>query len=140
MANKILTVLSVVVFSLVFAGCTKRVENKQDAESKYIAYYFHPTARCESCLNLESFLKEMIEKKYSAQGFEFKEINIEDKENQHYRRDYELKFSSVIISKIESGKETKWKNLDSVWSYTDNKELFFIYSEREIDGFINNIK
>jgi hypothetical protein len=140
MTKKLLIFVSVLIFMAVFTGCTKQVENKPTADGKYIAYYFHPTARCESCLNLESFLKEMIEKKYAKQGFEFKEVNIEDRENQHYRKDYSLKFSSVIISKVESGKETNWKNLDSVWSYTDNKEKFFIYSEREIDNFINNIK
>jgi hypothetical protein len=138
MTNKIL--ITIFIVSAVFTGCTKQVETRQNAGGKYVAYYFHPTARCESCLNLESFLKEMIQDKYAKQGFEFREVNIEDKENQHYRKDYALKFSSVIISKIESGKETNWKNLDSVWSYTENKEQFFKYSEREIDNFINNIK
>ncbi len=129
-----------VLLLALFSGCGKKNESAAGSGINYTAYYFHPTARCESCINLESFLKELIEKKYAPKGFVFREVNIEDKENAHYRKDYSLKFSSVIISKTENGKETNWVNLDSVWSYTEKKEDFFRYSEREIDNFIETKK
>ena len=118
------------------AGCGKTDEAKTDNNSgvKYVAYYFHPTARCEACLNLEAFTKELLETKFSKDGFVYKSLNIEEKENEHYRKDFELLFSSVII---ENSGSKKWMNLDSVWSYTDDKDKFFKYAEREINNFIN---
>lgn len=120
---------------ILISACLSCGKNKVENKNIYTAYYFHPTARCESCLNLEAFLKELIETKYSKEGFEFKEMNIEQKENEHFKKDYDLKFSSVIILNKENN---KWKNLDSVWSFTDNKEKFFNYTSKEIELFINN--
>ena len=109
-----------------------------DNNTKYIAYYFHPAARCQSCLNLESFMKELIDTKYTSDGFHFEEVNIDEKENEHYKNDFDLQFSSVILVKFVNNKQIKWKNLDSVWSYTNNKENFFNYTEQEITDFLNN--
>ena len=106
--------------------------------TKYIAFYFHPTARCQSCLNLESYMKELIDTKYNEDGFHFEEVNIEEKENEHYKKNFDLQFSSVILVKFENDKQIKWINLDSVWSYTNDKEKFFNYVEQEITDFLNN--
>ena len=119
------------------SGCGKKDEAKinNNSEIKFTAYYFHPTARCESCINLENYIEELIETKYLSSGFRFNEINIEQKENEHYRKDYNLLFSSVII---ENSENKKWKNLDSIWSFTNDKTKFFEYTEKEINQFINN--
>ena len=41
-------------------------------------------------------------------------LNIEDAENEHYRKDFNLKFSSVVIVKSKKGETEKYKNLESV--------------------------
>lgn len=124
------------VLALFFVSC-KQEEKKTEPGVSYTMYYFHPTARCESCINIENYTKELIETKYSKEpGIKFIALNIEDSENQHYRKDYELKFSSVVISKLSSNKEERYKNLDSIWSYSDNKDGFFRYMDSEIREFI----
>ena len=141
MKNQTNNIIVLGLLLLVSFSCGKKQDEskqKDNSSTKYIAYYFHPTARCEGCLNMESFLEELIDTKYSKEGFIFTELNIEDKENQHYRKDYDLKFSSVILAKYEGDKQSKWKNLDSVWSFTEKKEEFFRYTEKEINQFINN--
>lgn len=129
-----LCVLFCIFLIIVIYGCGNETEDNTNKEIKYTAYYFHPTARCESCLNLEAFLKELIENKYTEKGVEFKTINIEEKENEHYKNKYELMFSSVVLTKKESD---KWRKLDSVWSFTYDKEKFFRYAENEINNFTN---
>jgi len=131
-----LKLLFLVFISLTLISCSKNETGKTNSDTKYTAYYFHPTARCESCLNLEAFTKEIIETKYSKDGFTFQSVNTDSKENEHYRKDYDLKFSSLIIVKHEGVKQVKWTNLDSVWSYTGNKDKFFKYTENEIQNFI----
>lgn len=100
-------------------------------------YYFHPTARCESCINIENFTKELIETKYNKEPeIEFITLNIDDAQNEHFRKDYKLKFSSVILTKQKNSIEEKYKNLDSIWTYSSDKEGFFKYLESEIKEFI----
>ena len=123
-----------ILLTAIFTGCGKETAENTNKEIKYTAYYFHPTARCESCLNLEAFLKELINTKYADSGIEFKTINIEEKENEHYKNKYELMFSSVVLAEIKSD---KWRKLDSVWSFTYDKENFFRYTENEINNFTN---
>lgn len=123
------------ILALSIISC-KKEEVKTETGVSYTMYYFHPTARCESCINIENFSKELLETKYlSNPKIEFKALNIEDTDNQHFRKDYDLKFSSVIISKRKDNKEEKFKNLDSIWTYSENKEGFLKYLNTEIKEF-----
>lgn len=133
--NSKLVIAVFLILSILSSACSKmeKVNQNKNTNSKYIAYYFHPTARCESCIKLEAYIKEVIETKYSNAGFTFKSINIEDRENEHFKKDYNLKFSSVVLLNTQSN---KWKNLDSIWSYVDAKEKFFDYTQNEINNFI----
>lgn len=115
----------------------KKEEAKTESGVSYTMYYFHPTARCESCINIENFTKELIETKYSKEPeIKFISLNIDDTQNEHFRKDYNLKFSSIILSKIKDSKEEKYKNLDSIWTYSSDKEGFFKYMDFEIKEFI----
>lgn len=123
--------LGILIFSC------KKDEPKSESGVTYTMYYFHPTARCESCINIENFSKDLIEKNYNSNpAIKFTGLNIEDSQNQHFRKDYNLKFSSIIISKQNGNREEKYKNLDSIWSYSDNKEGFLKYMDSEIKEFI----
>lgn len=124
------------ILALFIISC-KKEDIKTESGVSYTMYYFHPTARCESCINIENFTNELIETKYKSNpGIKFEALNIEDTKNEHFRKDYGLKFSSVVISKIKNGKEEKYKNLDSIWSYSDNKNGFTKYMDAEIKDFI----
>lgn len=127
-----------ILFAIFLFSCSeKENSSKSDKNNKFLVYYFHPTARCESCINIENFTKELIETKYSQEPvIEYKPLNIEDKENEHFRKEFNLKFSSVVIVDIKDKSVNKFKLLDSVWSFSDNKEKMFRYAEREIEDFI----
>jgi len=126
------------LFILSFFLLSCKTENKKnDDDASFSVYYFHPTARCESCINIENFTKELIETKYSsASVIKYISLNIDESKNEHFKKDYSLKFSSVIISKHKNGIEEKYKNLDSIWTYSSNKEGFFKYMDSEIKEFI----
>lgn len=124
------------VLTLFLISC-KSEDKKTEDDVSYTMYYFHPTARCESCINIENFTKELIESKYNKNPeIKFIALNIEDTQNEHFRKDYDLKFSSVIISKQKENKEEKYKNLDSIWTYSSDKEGFLKYMDSKIKEFI----
>lgn len=129
-------ILLIFILAVILFSC-KIEDNKIENGVSYMMYYFHPTARCESCINIENFTKELIEAKYKSNPeIKFAALNIEDTQNEHFRKDYDLKFSSVVISKSRNGKEEKYKNLDSIWSYSDNKDGFIKYMDSEIKEFV----
>ena len=108
--------------------------------AKVYAYYFHGTFRCPTCHNLEQYSKETIEINFkdaiSSGKLEFKVVNVEDKGNEHYAKDYQLYTKSLILSLVKDGKETKWKNLDKIWEYVGNKQKFIDYVKAGVADFL----
>ena len=113
-------------------------------ENKVVVYYFHGAFRCPTCHKLEQYSREVIENNFKdalvSGELEFKVINIEDKENKHYVKDYQLYTKSLILSLIKDGKETKWINLDKIWEYVGNKQRFIDYVNSGVVDFLKESK
>lgn len=115
-----------------------------DNGSYVVAYYFHGAFRCSACHKLEQYSKEVIGNNFKdALAFgklKFKVINIEDKGNEHYGKDYQLYAKSLILSLIKGGKEVKWTNLDKIWEYGNDKQEFIDYLKSNVTDFLKEIK
>jgi hypothetical protein len=103
---------------------------------KIIAYYFHGIRRCPSCMKIEAYSQEAVQTGFAEDlksgKMEWHVINIEEPPNEHYEKDYQLYTKSLILSRVENGKETKWKNLDKVWELLGDKEAFIKYVQDEV--------
>ncbi|MEO8513955.1 MAG: nitrophenyl compound nitroreductase subunit ArsF family protein [Ignavibacteria bacterium] len=113
--------------------------NKEN-EVKLIAYYFHPTARCVTCRNIEAYSIEAINEweENSGRKVVWKELNIEDSVNEHYVDEYNLQFSSLVIARYTEGRKDKWKNLEETWKLVNDKDSFKKYVIFELNQFIKN--
>lgn len=104
-----------------------------------IVYYFHGDARCYSCIRIEKYTREAIEKGFNDNKnglrVEFKPVNIDEKSNRHFIKDYKLSSKSVIVQKIsdKDDKAADWKNLDKIWLLTGNKKKFIQYIREETE-------
>lgn len=111
-----------------------------DSNNKVIAYYFHGTHRCTTCLTIERYSREAIEKYFSKQlqdgRLEFRPLNVEEPENRHYIQDYQLYTRSLVITLRKDDKEIEWKNLMDVWSYVRDKDKFYQYVKDETERFL----
>lgn len=138
--KKVILVLVVVAVSMGFTSIFNDVYSGQVPPSKVIAYYLHGSFRCPTCYKLEQYSKEAIETNFKdalASGkLEFKAINVEDKGNEHFTKDYQLYTKSLVISLVKDGKEVKSKNLTKIWDYVGNKQMFFDYVTGEIKDFL----
>lgn len=105
--------------------------------TKLIAYYFHPTARCVTCRNIEAYSIEAINEWEIKTGkkITWKELNIEDPVNVHYVEEFSLEFSSLVVAKFEGSNKKKWKNLDETWKLVNDKETFIKYVKFELNQF-----
>ncbi len=116
--------------------------NKDSAAAtpKVIAYYFHTTYRCASCKKIEAYSREAIETGFVEELktgiLKFESINVDESKYKHYIDDYRLYAKSLIISRLEDGKQIEWKNLTKVWQLLRNKEEFFKYVRDEIGAYL----
>jgi len=112
----------------------------KETEVKISAYYFHPTARCVTCLNIEAYSLEAIQQweEKNKKEVAWKELNIEDSVNEHYVEEYSLEFSSLVIVKYVGGKKDEWKNLEDTWKLVNDKSSFIKYVMHELNQFTKN--
>ena len=110
------------------------------AENKVIAYYFHGNTRCHTCHKMEGYAKEVIENNFTNELKDgeliFKAVNIDEKDNKHFVDKYQLYTKALVISKIDSNKEIKYKNLSKIWECVGNKDRFFEYVINEINSYL----
>lgn len=132
MKKLFLALLVAVVLSsigIIFSQIVQAAEGIKDAH--VVAYYFHGHMRCPTCYKLEQYSKEAIDTNFKdalvSGKLEFKVVNIEDKGNEHYGKDYQLYTKSLILALVKDAKVTKWKNMDKIWEYAGNKERFIDY-------------
>lgn len=139
--KKLLLVILAVV-AMISAGSSVLAADSQPV--KVIAYYFHGSFRCYTCSMMEKYSKEAIEANFkdalNSGSFEFKEVNVEERENEHFVKKYNLYTKTLILSLIKDGKEVRSKNLDKIWQYARNKQRFIEYVTGEVDEFIKDIK
>ena len=122
-----------IVIAIISAGFFSYASDGQAPPPKVIAYYFHGAARCPTCHKLEQYSREAI-------GADLRVVNVEEKENEHYIKDYRLYTKSLILSLVIDGKETKWKNLDKIWEYAGNKQRFIDYVKSGVADFLKEAK
>lgn len=113
---------------------------KQELKHKVVAYYFHGTARCPSCMKIEAYSADTIKSKFANKlqdgTLEWHVVNIDEPQNQHFVQDYKLVTKSLVLVEVKDGRHGRWKNLEKVWDHLGNKDSFSAYVETELKGFL----
>lgn len=107
---------------------------------KYIAYYFHGTRRCPSCIKIEAYTKEAVDsgfvKSLQSGLLEWRVVNTDESENEHFLKEYQLFTKSVVLVDLRGGKQVKWTNLAKVWDFLGDKPAFVKYIQDELTAFM----
>lgn len=118
------------------------IVNPKTAPHKIIAYYFHGNVRCVSCRKIEAYSKEAIDSGFAdllkSQELEWRVVNTDESENEHFLEDYQLYTKSLIIVDMHGDKQTKWKNLTKVWELLGDKAAFIKYVQDEIKAYLES--
>ncbi len=108
--------------------------------SVVVVYYFHGNMRCGACRTIENLTKRAVEEGFADEiksgSVKFVEVNVEQGGNEHYVKQYGLSTRSVVVSKLESGKEVDWRRLDKVWKLLRNQQGFIDYVQGEIKSLV----
>lgn len=105
-----------------------------------VAYYFHGTIRCETCLMIEKQAREVIERRFPVEMAEkrlvFRPVNYDKPENAHFLKIYKLPCPSLVVVRQKGGKDEKWKLLDKTWEHVENPFKFSEYVEGEVEKMV----
>jgi len=124
----------------------KKDNSNQDKtiQNKVYVYYFHGNFRCPTCRKIERYSKEAVEQYFKKEiddnKLVFKAINYEEKENEHFAKDYQLYTRSLVISLVKGKKETEWKNLEEIWTHVVDKQKFHEYVKEEVSSYLKELK
>ena len=109
-------------------------------EHKIIAFYFYFSPRCETCLNMEVYSKQAVQKGFAAEvkkgQVEWQSLDIEEAEHKHFWNDYNLETKSLVIVDILNGKQVRWKNCQQIWDLAEDKRAFQDYVIAEIKAYL----
>jgi hypothetical protein len=111
---------------------------------KVLAYYFHGTQRCPTCRKLEAYSAEAIEKGFGEAlkrgNLEWRGVNVDEPLNKHFVKDYQLYTKSLVIVKMQGGKQVEWKNLEKIWELVGEKDDFVRYVQDEVSAYLGERK
>ncbi len=105
-----------------------------------IAFYFHGDVRCTTCRTIEAYAEEAFNEGFADQlasgSLEWRVVNVEKPENEHFVEDFQLVTRSVVLVEYRDGKVMRWRILDKVWQLVRSKERFVEYVQSEVGEFI----
>lgn len=111
-----------------------------ESKDKIMVYYFRTSYRCASCVKIEQYSSEAVHSGFSKElkngNIVWKVINVEEEQNKHFVKDYQLYTKSLVIVKMKNGKQTEWKNLNKVWELLYNKNKFISYVQDEVKNYL----
>jgi len=107
------------------------------AKPKLVAYYFHGDFRCNTCRAMERFAREAVEKDFADElkqgSVEWRAVNYDKSENEHYIKTYELSASAVVVALVVDGSPKRWRKLDLIWDLVGNEFAYKAYIVTEIE-------
>lgn len=105
-----------------------------------VVTYFHTSFRCPTCHKIEQYSNNAVHSNFEDElktgKLVWRVINVDEPENKHFLKDYQLYSKHLIISEIKDGKEVRWKDLKDVWTHVRNEEKFENYVKTEISDWL----
>jgi hypothetical protein len=115
-------------------------EPAEAAPTKVVAYYFHRTVRCATCLSIEEQSRDAIEIAYRRElrdgRVEWRPVNIEDPGNEHFEQDFKLERQALVIVEMSGDQVKRWQMLPRVWELVEDPAGFQEYVINEMAAFI----
>ncbi len=114
---------------------------KSEMNEKVIVYYFHGIARCPTCRAIEQYAKEAVENAFKKEletgKLEFKSVNVEEPQNEHFIQDFQLSTRCVVVEWNVDGKSQDWKRLEKVWDLVHgDKTRYYNYIQENIREYL----
>ena len=115
----------------------------QYPDSQIVVTYFYTDFRCPTCMKLETYSQETVEKNFSkelqAEALVFRTLNMDKPENKHYIKAYNLYTKSLVVTHTKDGNVIRWKNLPDIWKLVRDRAQFEAYVRSEVLAFLKDL-
>lgn len=105
-----------------------------------MAYYFHRTLRCPTCLSIEKQAKEAIEAGFAGEMADgvltWRAVNIETQGNGHFEQDFEIDRQTLMFVEWRGGKAVRSAKPERVWELVEDPVAFQTYVQQEMRAFL----
>lgn len=92
---------------------------------------FHGTLRCATCLRIGSLSQTVVEEGFAdvvrAGKLQWLAIDFDEPGSRHFKDDYDLYSSNVVVVRRAGGRDVAWRRLDEVWDLYDDEPRFREY-------------
>jgi len=110
---------------------------------RIVAYYFHKNERSPMCVSVEASTREALEAGFSEQlkdgRLEWRVVNYEETEDEHFATDYTLAAPSVVLVRMRGNTSVEWRSLPEVWSLVEDKPAFAKLLQRNVQEFLDYV-
>lgn len=104
-------------------------------------YYFHATARCQTCRAIEANANEALHDAFAQQladgTLAWRPLNVEAKENRHFIDDFQLTSRDIVVVRRRPDGSREWHRLDRTWALAHDKAAFVDYVEGEVSAALS---
>ncbi len=98
-------------------------EVKPGPPDSLVALYFHRTLRCEDCLLMEIYIRDVLESDYLDPLLEgtlrWRSLDYEQPEHAGSAEKYQFGGPALVLSHWSGGREALWARMDEIWQWVD---------------------
>jgi hypothetical protein len=120
---------------------TAAAEPLMKGEPVVVAYYFHRTVRCPTCLAIEATAARVVNEDFSQQVAEGRLMwvpcNLDDPDAKDFQKQFDVSGSTLVLSKLDGRNDPKYKKLENVWELVGDSAKFDDYVRAEVHQFLN---
>jgi hypothetical protein len=101
--------------------------------------YFHGKLDCSTCRDIEAYAREAVTRGLAAplpsSPVEWREVDFDERPNEHFKQEFDLVATSLLLVEVRGGRPVRWKMLPDVWSLVGDKAKFVQYVRGELRRF-----
>ncbi|MEE8320085.1 MAG: nitrophenyl compound nitroreductase subunit ArsF family protein [bacterium] len=102
--------------------------------------YFHRRFRCPECEKIEAGTRKALETHFPdamADGrLVMSIIDLDEPGNEHYTKDYNFFFNTIIVVNVKNGQDAGYKNLEDVWKIYEDEEALSRYIRTAVGDYL----
>ncbi len=136
-AALVLFALAAITANLMRKGEQGRSDDLDTGDGVQV-WYFHGDKRCDTCRAIEKRSHEVLEALPDEDRPPWRVINFDDPGKTHFREDFGLITSSLVLVELSKGRPVRHAVLEDVWLLTKEPDKFRAYVNRELKRFREN--
>jgi len=164
MRASIVTVFVLLSAAITFVGCAEGSSRTKDAgvqapsaasvgatsaqpdaaAGQVVVYYFHGTRRCRTCLGIQATIEKTIRERFAAEVassvLTFRDVNTDEEQNKHFVKEYDISFSSMVVTATKGQATLKWENCNQAWDLANDEAALADYAEKQIRAYLDLLK